>query len=122
MTPEEWDGLSDGDLVRHVNSGVAFTVGGNYGELGVVVTRSQLIHNCNEWDLVGQARYELTSETNRDSYPSFKGVMDRYGAAERVLAQAIANLSTNVYSTMTPEEIYEMLVTQAQEVTAERAG
>jgi hypothetical protein len=62
MTEEEFAKLSEGDLVRHVNSSEAYTVMGNYMRFGVVLVRTALAHNPREWDLVAQARYTMQDE------------------------------------------------------------
>lgn len=56
-------------------------------------------------------------------FPTFREFMERKReGTDRILVQAIANLSVNVYSTMTPEEIYEMLKGVAIQIRDEHGG
>ena len=56
-------------------------------------------------------------------FPTFREFMERQReGTDRILVQAIANLSVNVYSTMTPEEIYEMLKNMAIQVREDHGG
>lgn len=114
MKQEEWDSLSEGDVIRHKGASEGYTVMGNYMALGVLLSRSTLAHNPEEWDLIATANYQMadTSEATRDIYPSFEDFMVKdHGLRERMIVQALAMLSTTEnYSDLTPEMIYETLV------------
>ena len=118
MNAEEWDKLSDGDLIRHRHNHESFTVGGNYGLSGVVASRVVLLHNPEEWNLVAEARYRVIPYDGSDGLPTFKRFMDReQGPEGRLLTQALAMLTTTEeFRDKTPEEVYELLKHQATEV------
>jgi len=61
MTPEQFNRLERGDLVRHVGHGDAWVVDGRYGDC-VVIVRTMRIVNPDEWDCVGRANYENAGE------------------------------------------------------------
>lgn len=55
MTPEQFEQLSEGDIVRHVHDWRGFVVHANYGKRGVVIVRTQLATIPSEWELVRKA-------------------------------------------------------------------
>jgi hypothetical protein len=57
MNRREFDNLSEGDIIRHVNDGQGWLVHANYRSGGVLIVRSLVAHNPDEWNLVGKARY-----------------------------------------------------------------
>ena len=58
-----------------------------------------------------------------EEFPTFREFMERKReGTDRILVQAIANLTVNVYPTMTPEEIYEMLKSVAIQVREDYGG
>lgn len=76
MRREEWEKLSEGDIIRHKESSSGFTVGANYQRFGVLLVRTLLAHAPDEWDLVATARYTMNGEDeaygvggNRSGYP-----------------------------------------------------
>lgn len=55
MSPEEFAGLAEGDLVRSRFSGEAYIVSTAFDGLRVVATRVVTMHNPGEWELVPAA-------------------------------------------------------------------
>ncbi len=51
MNDKQFRGLQEGDVVRHKLGSQGFVVTGDYGE-SKIITRTQLIHNPREWDLI----------------------------------------------------------------------
>ena len=51
MTEREMRELRDGDIVRHNLDGEAYIVMANCGELGVIVAKTLLVKNPDEWTL-----------------------------------------------------------------------
>lgn len=58
MRREEFDNLTDGDIVRHAHGSTGYIVRGNYREGGVVIVDARIIHNPHEWDLIFKAHHE----------------------------------------------------------------
>lgn len=65
MNQDEFDNLSEGDIIRHVHDGQGWLVHGNYLHGVVLIVRSLVAHNPAEWNLVGKAQYTEGSSMDR---------------------------------------------------------
>lgn len=58
MEKEVFEKLDAGDIVRHKEGYEGYIVHGNYLRGGLIVVRSLLIHNPDEWDLLYKANHQ----------------------------------------------------------------
>lgn len=116
MNQYEFDNLSAGDIIRHVDGSSGYIVHGNYLRGGVLIARSLVAHNPAEWHLVGKAQY-----TEGERMTQQEDVQVTVSLPFHVYQRIQAEVARSTDGTLTPDQ-WIAAVVREQFSYSENAG